>query len=163
MTPRANIIWWTLLIGLSIALVCVVRSQTLLLGWTPCAGAENYRVFAGPTSRGWDTNWATTNTATTFDIPGIGRWYFVVRAERGEFNTTNYALSAMSDEVSFELLPQPQIGSESYVRLTVLMETSDDLLNWRGMTSAPTWLAATGQAGFFRNPTLNIEAAKLAK
>jgi len=29
MTPRANIIWWILLIGLSIALVCVVRAQPL--------------------------------------------------------------------------------------------------------------------------------------
>jgi hypothetical protein len=144
---------------IAVAALTVVSAQTLTLGWNPCTGAERYRVFAGPTSRGWDTNWTTTTNATTFALPELGRWFFVVRAERGETDS-NFAASAMSEEVSFELLPAPQISSEPYVILTTLFEGSTNLADWHSHTSTATWLPATNEMKFYRNPKLKLEAVR---
>ena len=167
MTPRANIIWWVLFLGLSIALACVVMAQprTLVLGWNWSGNSSNnsadsFRVYCGTNSRAYDTNWVTATNSTAYELTDVGRYWFAVRAERNFGHPTNSAVSAMSDEVMFEYMPPPVMDGVMSVRLTTILETSEDLRNWRGMTSAPTWLIATGMAGFFRNPKLQIEKQK---
>jgi hypothetical protein len=46
MTPRANIIWWVLFIGLTVALAIVVRSETVNLSW-PATGGTNRVMLDG--------------------------------------------------------------------------------------------------------------------
>ena len=46
MTPRANIIWWVVLITLLIALACVVRAHNVTVTW-PATGATNRVMLDG--------------------------------------------------------------------------------------------------------------------
>jgi len=46
MTKRGNIIWWVLFVGLTVALVCVVRSEQVKLTW-PATGATNRVLLDG--------------------------------------------------------------------------------------------------------------------
>jgi len=142
---------------LVVALWVAAEAVSLRLGWTPCEGADSYRVFAGPTSRGWDTNWATTNTETTFEVPDVGRWWFVVRAERNFGNPTSFAASALSEEVMFELLPPPVVRGEAWVSLRPVIECSTNLFSWSSVTGAATWFPATNAMEFFRTRQLVIE------
>jgi hypothetical protein len=158
MTPRANIIWWVLLFVLGALLALVVRAQPLRLSWNTVPTADHYHVYAGTNTGEWFTNWTTPSNSTTFQLTEPGRYYFAVAAGREESNY--FAQCALSETVCFELLSPPPIDGEMSVRLTTVLETSEDLRNWRGMTSAPTWLIATGMAGFFRNPKLQIEKQK---
>ena len=158
MTPRANIVWWVLFIGLSIALALVVMAQPLRISWTTVPTADHYHVYAGTNGGQWFTNWTTPSNSTTFQLAEPGRYYFAVAAGREESNY--FAQSPLSETVCFELLSPPPMDGEISVRLTTVMETSEDLRTWRGMTSAPTWLIATGMAGFFRNPRLQLEKQK---
>jgi len=137
--------------------ILTASAVTLLLGWNPCPDVDGYRVFAGPTSRGWDTNWVCSNTTATFEVPDYGRWFFVVRAERNYGNTTNFAVSAMSDEVVFEYLPPPVVWSETWVALRPVIECSTNLFSWSSVTGAPTWIQATNDQEFFRTRELVIE------
>jgi len=148
---------WGASLVLLAALWVAAEAVSLRLGWTPCAGADSYRVFAGPNSRGWDTNWATTNTETSFAVPDVGRGRVVVRAERNFGNPTSFAASALSEEVMFELLPPPVVRSETWVALRPVIEASTNLISWSSMTGAATWVQATNDQEFFRTRELVIE------
>jgi len=161
MTPRANIIWWVLFIGLTVAPAIVVRSETLRISWNTVPTADHYHVYAATNAGTWFTNWTVATNWSGFELDEAGLWFFAVAAERHESNYI--AQSPLSETVTFELLSRPPMDGEMSVRLTSVMETSEDLRTWRVMTSAPTWLAATGMAGFFRNPKLQIEKHKLVK
>jgi hypothetical protein len=100
MTTRANLIWWLLLIVLSIALVCVVRAQPIMpvMSLTVDTNVEPPQVRSATLS--WNThtnallyrwtNWnAATNqggwtTATNVSIAmALGTNRSAVRAEKG--------------------------------------------------------------------------------
>ena len=147
-----------IILGLMLAALCVYGAPVLRLSWTTVQGADSYRVYAGTNSRGYHTNWAAQTNGADYDIPEAGRYYFAVRAERG-FETTNFAASALSDEVSFELLDTPTVDAVPHVRLTTVFQASRDLLAWHSMTSAPTWIDATNDQEFYRSPELRIEKA----
>jgi len=148
---------WGAMVILLAALWVAAEAITVRLGWNPCDGADNYRVFAGPHSRGWDTNWMVFTNAAEFVVPDVGQWWFAVRAERHFGNPTNFAASAMSDEVMFELLPPPVLQSETWVSLRPVIECSTNLFSWSSMTGAATWLPATNAQEFFRTRQLVIE------
>lgn len=140
------------------ALVAYGQTRTLTLGWNPgTPGGDSFRVYCGPNSREYVTNWVTVTNGTTYELTDVGRYWFAVRAERNFGSPTNFAASAMSEEVMFEYLPPPVMDGTPHVILTTVFQASPDLANWHSMTSAPTWIPATNAAEFYRNPVLQIE------
>ena len=101
MTPRANIIWWVLFLGLSIALACVVRAQPIMPVATVIAGDTNEeppQVRSGTLSWNIQTNallyrwtnwnlatnqggWTTTNKVAI--VMTLGTNWAAVRSEKG--------------------------------------------------------------------------------
>jgi len=148
---------WRLSMVILFAALLAAEAVSLLLGWNACDGAESYRVYAGPHRRGWDTNWVAVTNCTVFEVTDVGQWWFAVRAERNFGNPTSFAVSAMSDEVMFELLPTPMIVSEPWVALRPVIESSTNLFLWSSVTGAATWFPATNAQEFFRMRELVIE------
>jgi len=149
--------WRVSILLVSVALWVAAEAITVRLGWNECAGADNYRVFAGPHSRSWDTNWMVFTNTASFEVPDVGQWWFAVRAERHFGNPTSSAVSAMSEEVMFELLPTPVVRSEPWVSLRPVIECSTNLFSWSSVTGSATWIQATNDQEFFRSRELVIE------
>jgi len=134
------------------------RAAVVTLAWNANPEpVDNYRVFIGPTSGLYETNFASLTNGFAYQLPAPGRYWFAVRAER-----TNGDASALSDEVTCELLPTPNLASVPHVRLTVAAQSSGDLLTWTNQTFPPLWLPATNPAQFWRNPSLQISRENAA-
>jgi len=152
---------WAIILAFILAAFCVWGGPVLRLSWNASAGADGYRVYAGTNSRDYLTNYPAAETSAPFEVPDLGRWWFAVRSERGAANGTNFAASALSDEVSFEWLQAPILNGTNCVRLVPVFQFSADLVLWRRATGAAMIWPATGAAGFFRAPEITLEPVRV--
>jgi hypothetical protein len=144
-------------------LALAARAAVVTLTWNANPEpVDNYRVFIGPNPRHYTTNFVSLTNGFTYELPAPGRYWFAVRAERQLDNLTNAAISALSDEVTCELLPTLNLASVPHVRLTVAAQSSGDLLTWTNQTFPPLWFPATNPAQFWRNPSLQISRENAA-
>jgi hypothetical protein len=124
MTPRANIIWWTVLIALLIALAVVVRAQPIMPVAAVSAGdtnAEPPQVRSGMLSWNIQTNallyrWTNSNAATN----------------QGGWTTTNKVAIVMT------------LGTN---RASVRSEKGTNISAWTSITNRATATNAVGITG----------------
>lgn len=101
----------------------------------PGDGVTGYKIYSGPASRSYGTNWPTGNV-TTSPIPRVPAFYAVTALD-GEGNET-----AFSEEVFF--VPRPDCASVAL--LLMAKRTAGE--PWRVFARIP--VAATNGAEFFQ-------------
>ena len=139
-----------------------VGAQSVTLAWdaSPSASIAGYRVYYGTNSRayGFVTNAGLVLTQRV-TLPHPGRWFFAATAYDG-----NGLESVFSDEVQWEAKPgAPEMHGEAFVRLAPVIERSTNQVDWSSFTGAPTFLAATNRAEFFRAQRLIVEDARVVR
>ncbi len=145
--------WLTTLMVLSAALV---HAQPVTLAWdaSPSPEVTGYRIYFGTSAGNYScvTNASLVRTQTVL-LPYTGHWFFAATAVDG-----NGLESRFSNEVEWEAKPAPPVvRSESWVRLSPVIERSTNLVNWSSFTGAATWIAATNEMEFFATRRLLIE------
>jgi hypothetical protein len=145
--------WLTLLI-----LLCATagRAQSVTLAWdaSPSPEVVGYRIHFGTNagSYAFVTNAGLVRTQTVI-VPHTGRWFFAATAM-----DANGLESAFSNEVQWEAKPvAPVVQSETWVRLTPVIERSTNLVTWRSIEGEATWIVATNTMEFFATRRLLIE------
>lgn len=134
----------------------MVHAQQVTLAWdaSPSPEVTAYRIHFGTNAGNYSfvTNAGLVRTQTVV-LPHTGRWFFAATAV-----DANGLESDFSNQVEWEVKPlSPVVRSESWVRLTPVIERSTNLVNWRSFTGEATWIAATNQMEFFATRRLLIE------
>ena len=145
--------WLTTLI---LAWAAMVQAQHVTLTWdaSPSPEVTSYRIYFGTNAGNYSfvTNASLVRTQTVL-LPHTGRWFFAATAV-----DANGLESRFSNEVEWEAKPVPPlVRSESWVRLTPVIERSTNLVDWSSFTGEPTWIAATNRMEFFATRQLLIE------
>ena len=133
-----------------------VGAQSVTLAWdaSPSASIAGYRVYYGTNSRayGFVTNAGLVQTQRV-TLPRPGRWFFAATAYDNIGLESDY-----SNEVQWEGKPgSPALHGDAVVRLSPVIERSTNQVDWSSLTGAPTFLAATNRAEFFRAQRLVVE------
>ena len=141
---------------LILAWAAMIHAQTVTLAWdaSPSPAVINYRIYFGTNTGNYlfVTNAGLVLTQAVV-LPHTGRWFFAATAV-----DTNGLESAFSNEVQWEAKPAPPVvRSDTWVRLTPVIECSTNLMNWRSVAGEATWIAATNQMEFFTTRRLLIE------
>jgi fibronectin type 3 domain-containing protein len=135
------------------------NAQSVTVTWeaSPTLGLAGYRVYYGTNSHSYSfvTNAGLVRTQQV-TLPQGGRWFFAATAR-----DTNGLESVLSNEVEWEARPEPPVmQGEPVVRLAPVIEWSTNQTNWLSLTGAPTFLAATNAAEYFRAQRLVIETVR---
>ena len=134
----------------------LVHAQKVRLAWdaSPSPGVVGYRIHFGTNAGNYSfvTNVGLVRTQTVV-LPHTGRWFFAATAV-----DANGMESQFSNQVQWEAKPvAPVVQSETWVRLTPVIERSTNLVNWRSIEGEATWIAATNAMEFFATRRLVIE------
>lgn len=145
-----------LLTILILAWAAMVHAQSVMLAWdaSPSPAVINYRIYFGTNTGNYlfVTNAGLVLTQRVL-LPHTGRWFFAATAM-----DTNGLESGFSNEVQWEAKPRsPVVRSETWVRLTPVIERSTNLVTWESYAGEATWIAATNQMEFFATRRLLIE------
>ena len=146
----------TLLTTLMLVSAFVARAQTVTLAWdaSPSTNVAGYRVHYGTNAGVYPlvTNVGLVLTQTVV-LPRNGRWFFTVTAvDRIGIE------SIYSNEVQWEAKPAaPVVRSQTWVRLSPVIEWSTNVLDWRAFAGEATWLPATNNMMLFATRRLLIE------
>lgn len=142
----------------SLILTCalMVHAQSVTLAWdaSPSPGVVGYRIHFGTNANSYAfvTNAGLTLTQAVI-LPHPGRWFFAATAVDG-----NGIESDFSNVVEWEAKPvAPVVQSETWVRLTPVIERSTNLVDWVSATGEPTLVPATNAMEFFTTRRLLIE------
>jgi len=143
----------TILILLSATLV---HAQKVRLAWdsSPSPDVVGYRIHFGTNAGDYSfvTNVGMVRTQTVV-LPHTGRWFFAATAV-----DANGVESDFSNQVQWETKPvAPVVQSETWVRLTPVIERSTNLVSWANFEGEATWIAATNAMEFFATRRLLIE------
>jgi hypothetical protein len=143
----------TILILLSATLV---HAQKVRLAWdaSPSPDVVGYRIHFGTNAGSYSfvTNVGLMRTQTVV-VPHTGRWFFAATAV-----DANGVESDFSNQVQWEAKPTaPVVQSETWVRLTPVIERSTNLVSWSNFEGEATWIAATNAMEFFATRRLLIE------
>ncbi len=143
----------TILILLSATLV---HAQKVRLAWdaSPSPDVVGYRIHFGTNAGNYSfvTNVGLVRTQTVV-VPHTGRWFFAATAV-----DANGMESPFSNQVQWEGKPvAPVVQSETWVRLTPVIERSTNLVSWKYFEGEATWIAATNEMEFFATRRLLIE------
>lgn len=143
----------TILILLSATLV---HAQKVRLAWdaSPSPDVISYRIHFGTNGANYTlvTNVGLVRTQTVV-LPHTGRWFFAATAV-----DANGLESPFSNQVEWDAKPTaPVVQSETWVRLTPVIERSTNLVNWRSIEGEATWIPATNAMEFFATRRLLIE------
>ena len=143
----------TILILLSATLV---HAQKVRLAWdaSPSPDVVSYRIHFGTNAGNYSfvTNVGLVRTQTVV-VPHTGRWFFAATAV-----DANGVESDFSNQVQWEAKPvAPVVQSETWVRLTPVIERSTNLVSWQNFEGEATWIAATNTMEFFATRRLLIE------
>jgi hypothetical protein len=138
------------------------QAQTVTLAWnaSPSPGVVGYRIHFGTNGANYTfvTNVGLTLTQTVV-LPHPGRWFFAATAV-----DHNGIESEFSNGVEWEAKPiAPVVQSESWVRLTPVIERSTNLVEWTTFNGEATWIAATNAMEFFTTRRLLIEHVQRVK
>lgn len=141
---------------LILACALMVHAQSVTLAWdaSPSPGVVGYRIDFGTNANSYAfvTNAGLTLTQAVI-LPQPGRWFFAATAVDG-----NGIESDFSNVVEWEAKPVPPVlQSESWVRLTPVIERSTNLVSWKSFEGEATWIAATNAMEFFATQRLLIE------
>jgi len=142
----------TLILGWAL----IAPAQRVKLAWdaSPSPGVVGYRIHFGTNVGNYSfvTNVGLVQTQTVV-VPHTGRWFFAATAA-----DTNGMESPFSNQVQWEAKPiAPVVQSETWVRLTPVIERSTNLVNWRSVEGEATWIPATNAMEFFATRRLLIE------
>ena len=134
----------------------IAPAQRVKLAWdaSPSPGVAGYRIHFGTNAGNYSfvTNVGLVRTQTVV-LPHTGRWFFAATAV-----DVNGMESQFSNQVQWEAKPiAPVVQSETWVRLTPVIERSTNLVTWRSIEGEATWIAATNQMEFFATRQLLIE------
>ena len=143
----------TILILLSATLL---HAQKVRLAWdaSPSPEVVGYRIHFGTNGANYSfvTNVGLVQTQTVV-VPHTGRWFFAATAV-----DANGMESPFSNQVQWEAKPvAPVVQSETWVRLTPVIERSTNLVSWKNFEGEATWIAATNAMEFFATRRLLIE------
>ena len=146
----------TILILLSATLV---HAQKVRLAWnaSPSPDVVSYRIHFGTNvgSYSFVTNVGLVRTQTVA-LPHTGRWFFAATAV-----DANGMESPFSNQVQWEAKPvAPVVQSETWVRLTPVIERSTNLVTWQNCEGEATWIPATNAMEFFATRRLLIEGVQ---
>ncbi len=145
--------WLTILMVLCAAMV---HAQQVTLAWdaSPSPDVTAYRIYFGTNGGNYPfvTNAGLVRTQTVV-LPHTGRWFFAATAVDASGLESDF-----SNMVAWESKPAaPVVRSETWVRLTPVIERSTNLVNWVSFTGEATWIAATNPMEFFATRRLLIE------
>ena len=145
-----------LLTTLILAWAAMVHAQSVTLAWdaSPSPGVVSYRIYFGTNAGSYQfvTNAGLVLTQRVV-LPHTGRWFFAATAM-----DTNGMESSFSNEVQWDAKPRsPVVRSETWVRLTPVIERSTNLVTWESAAGEATWIVATNQMEFFATRRLLIE------
>jgi hypothetical protein len=134
----------------------VLHAQKVRLAWdaSPSPDVVGYRIHFGTNAGNYSfvTNVGLVRTQTVA-LPHTGRWFFAATAV-----DANGMESPFSNQVQWEAKPvAPVVQSETWVRLTPVIERSTNLVNWRSVEGEATWIPATNAMEFFATRRLLIE------
>ena len=140
----------------------LVHAQTVTLAWdaSPSPDVVGYRLHFGTNSGsyGYVASVGLVRTQTVV-VPHTGRWFFAATAV-----DANGVESDFSNQVQWEAKPiAPVVQSESWVRLTPVIERSTNLVEWTTFEGEATWIAATNAMEFFATRRLLIERVQRLK
>ena len=132
------------------------HAQKVRLAWdaSPSPGVVSYRIHFGTNAGNYSfvTNVGLVRTQTVV-LPHTGRWFFAATAV-----DANGMESHFSNQVQWEAKPvAPIVQSETWVRLTPVIERSTNLVSWKTFEGEATWIAATNTMEFFATRRLLIE------
>ena len=141
---------------LILAWALVAPAQRVKLAWdaSPSPGITHYRIHFGTNGANYTlvTNVGLVRTQTVV-LPHTGRWSFAATAV-----DANGLESPFSNQVEWDAKPTaPVVQSETWVRLTPVIERSTNLVNWRSIEGEATWIPATNAMEFFATRRLLIE------
>jgi hypothetical protein len=141
---------------LILAWAALVSAQHLTLAWdaSPSPGVVGYRIHFGTNAGNYSfvTNVGLVRTQTVV-LPHTGRWFFAATAV-----DANGMESPFSNQVQWEAKPiAPVVQSETWVRLSPVIERSTNLVSWQNFEGEATWIAATNRMEFFATRQLLIE------
>ena len=142
----------TLILGWAL----IAPAQRVKLAWdaSPSPGVVGYRIHFGTNAGNYSfvTNVGLVRTQTVV-LPHTGRWFFAATAV-----DANGMESPFSNQVQWEAKPvAPVVQSETWVRLTPVIERSTNLVTWKYFEGEATWIAATNEMEFFATRRLLIE------
>jgi hypothetical protein len=145
--------WLAILMLLSATLV---HAQSVTLAWnaSPSPEVVGYRIHFGTNAGNYSfvTNAGLVLTQAVV-LPHTGRWFFAATAVDGGGLESDF-----SNEVQWEARPgAPVVQSETWVRLTPVIERSTNLVSWQNFEGEATWIAATNAMEFFATRRLLIE------
>jgi hypothetical protein len=134
----------------------LVHAQKVRLAWdaSPSPDVVGYRIHFGTNAGNYlfVTNVGLVRTQTVV-LPYTGRWFFAATAV-----DANGMESPFSNQVQWEAKPvAPVVQSETWVRLTPVIERSTNLVSWQNFECEATWIAATNTMEFFATRRLLIE------
>ena len=134
----------------------LVHAQKVRLAWdaSPSPDVVGYRIHFGTNGASYSfvTNVGLVRTQTVV-VPHTGRWFFAATAV-----DANGMESPFSNQVQWEAKPvAPVVQSETWVRLTPVIERSTNLVSWQNFEGEATWIAATNTMEFFATRRLLIE------
>lgn len=144
----------SVLILLCAALSSAQPKVTLAWDASPSPEVVGYRIYFGTNAGNYSfaTNVGLVRTQTVV-LPHTGRWFFAATAL-----DAHGAESPFSNEVQWEIKPAaPVLQSETWVRLTPVIERSTNLVTWGYFAGEPTWIHATNAMEFFATRRLEIE------
>jgi hypothetical protein len=134
----------------------LVHAQKVTLAWdaSPSPDVVGYRIHFGTNAGNYAfvTNVGLVRTQAVV-LPHTGRWFFAATAV-----DANGMESPFSNQVQWEAKPiAPVVQSETWVRLTPVIERSSNLVSWQNFEGEATWIAATNAMEFFATRRLLIE------
>ena len=146
----------TLLTSLILLSATLVHAQKVRLAWdaSPSPDVVGYRIHFGTNAGNYSfvTNVGLVRTQTIV-VPHTGRWFFAATAV-----DANGMESPFSNQVQWDARPTaPVVQSETWVRLTPVIERSTNLVSWQNFEGEATWIAATNEMEFFATRRLLIE------
>lgn len=141
-------------------LATLASAQKVRLAWdaSPSPDVVGYRIHFGTNAGHYSfvTNVGLVRTQAVV-LPHSGRWFFAATAV-----DANGMESPFSNQVQWEARPAaPVVQSETWVRLTPVIERSTNLVSWQNFEGEATWLPATNAMEFFATRRLLIERVQL--
>ena len=137
-------------------LTTLALAQKVTLAWdaSPSPDVVGYRIHFGTNAGNYSfvTNVGLVRTQTVV-LPHTGRWFFAATAV-----DANGVESPFSNQVQWEAKPvAPIVQSETWVRLTPVIERSTNLVSWQNFEGDATWIPATNTMEFFATRRLLSE------
>jgi hypothetical protein len=144
---------------LILGLLAIARAESVRVTWSPSPSPDvvSYRIYYGTNSGAYPFVTVTgTNCECTVELPWSGRWFFAATAVNAIGVESDF-----SNEAQWESKPMPPVvQGVAMVRLVPVFERSTNCLDWSEVIGAPTWIASTNEAEFFRVARLTMERAK---